>query len=122
MAAAAAGVPGQRRPVVNRRAMRRGRRRSGTVRPVPIALTTLPPLTGRGSADNPPNRFDRLDVVDDDEQLTEADAAERAAARPPTVYLRDASRTVIAANDSPDVGFTHSVNPYRGCAHGCAYC
>ena len=86
---------------------------------MPIALTTL---TGRGSADNPPNRFDRLDVIDDDDHLTEADAAERAAARPPTVYLRDSSRFVIAANDSPDVGFTHSLNPYRGCAHGCCYC
>ena len=84
-----------------------------------IPLTTL---TGRGAADNPPNRFERLHVVDDDEQLTEADAADRAAARPATVYLRDSSRSIIAANDSPDVGFTHSLNPYRGCAHGCCYC
>ena len=84
-----------------------------------ISLTTL---SRRGSADNPPNRFERIDVVDDFEHLTEADAAERAAARPKTVYLRDTSRSVIASNDSPDVGFTHSVNPYRGCAHGCCYC
>ena len=86
---------------------------------MPIPLTTL---TGRGAADNPPNRFERLAVVDDFDHLTEADAAERAASRPATAYLRDTSRTVIAANDSPDVGFTHSVNPYRGCAHGCCYC
>ena len=84
----------------------------------------LPILTGRGSADNPANRFERLHVEDDFDQLDEADAADLAAARlrPPTVYLRDTSRTIIASNDSPDVGFTHSINPYRGCAHGCCYC
>ena len=81
-----------------------------------------PTINGRGSADNPPNRFDRVDVVDDVDHLTEADAADRAGVRPPTVYLRDTSRSIIAANDSPDVGFTHSLNPYRGCAHGCCYC
>ena len=41
---------------------------------------------------------------------------------PETVYLKDTARTIIAANDSPDVGFTHSINPYRGCSHGCIYC
>ena len=84
----------------------------------------LPILTGRGAATNPPNRFERLHVEDDFDHLDEADAAMHVAtrARPPTVYLRDTSRTVIAANDSPDVGFSHSVNPYRGCAHGCCYC
>jgi DNA repair photolyase len=44
------------------------------------------------------------------------------AAAPPTVYMRDASRTVIAHNDSPDIGFSSSINPYRGCEHGCIYC
>jgi DNA repair photolyase len=84
----------------------------------------LPILTGRGSADNPPNRFERLRVEDDFDHLDEADAADLAAARlrRPTVYYRDTSRTVIASNDSPDVGFSHSLNPYRGCAHGCCYC
>ncbi len=88
---------------------------------MPISLLTL---TGRGAATNPANRFERLHVEEDLDHLDEADAAEHvfAAQRPPTVYLRDTSRTVIAANDSPDVGFTHSVNPYRGCAHGCCYC
>src|SRR5207248_3770801 len=41
---------------------------------------------------------------------------------PTTQFLRDASRTIIATNDSPDVGFSASVNPYRGCEHGCIYC
>jgi len=39
-----------------------------------------------------------------------------------TVLARDATRTIIARNDSPDVGFDRSINPYRGCEHGCVYC
>jgi len=40
----------------------------------------------------------------------------------PTEFLRDTSRTILSKNDSPDVHFTYSVNPYRGCEHGCIYC
>lgn len=43
-------------------------------------------------------------------------------ADPGVELVEDSSRTIIATNSSPDVGFTHSINPYRGCAHGCAYC
>jgi DNA repair photolyase len=75
-----------------------------------------PPPRGRGTADNPRNRFVPLDVVADDGAH---DFAPRAA---PTVYLRDTTRSIIAHNDSPDVGFDASVNPYRGCEHGCIYC
>ena len=71
---------------------------------------------GRGAADNPPNRFDKIDFVLDES----ADPSENPAPR--TVALRDASRTIIARNDSPDLGFGASVNPYRGCEHGCSYC
>lgn len=39
-----------------------------------------------------------------------------------TQFLRDSSRSILTRNDSPDVGFTFSVNPYRGCEHGCSYC
>ena len=42
--------------------------------------------------------------------------------RPPTQYLADESQTIVAENDSPDIGFRYSVNPYRGCVHGCSYC
>jgi DNA repair photolyase len=66
---------------------------------------------GRGSASNPANRFTRIEVVPDE-------PAERAA----TVYLRDASRSIIATNTSPDIPFEASINPYRGCEHGCSYC
>ena len=43
-------------------------------------------------------------------------------AGPPTILLRDVSRKIIVTNDSPDIGFKASINPYRGCEHGCVYC
>ena len=82
----------------------------------------LPILRGRGTPSNPPNRFERLRVEDDFEQMEgdEAFAAELGNVK--TEYFVDSSKSIIAQNDSPDVGFTHSINPYRGCAHGCVYC
>ena len=41
---------------------------------------------------------------------------------PRTQFFRDTSRSILAYNDSPDVGFSASINPYRGCEHGCVYC
>jgi DNA repair photolyase len=73
-------------------------------------------IRGRGAAHNPPNRFETLEVVLDEDAR---DPEERG---PRTRYLRDTTRTVIARNDSPDVGFEASINPYRGCEHGCIYC
>jgi DNA repair photolyase len=61
---------------------------------------------------NPRGRFERLEI----------ESLEPLPAKVPTEFLRDASRSVIARNQSPDVGFDASVNPYRGCEHGCAYC
>src|SRR5688572_10411075 len=79
------------------------------------------PVHGRGASHNPMNRFDRIDVVPDDtiDAPLDPEAGEPA---PQTVFLRDTSRTIIAHNDSPDVGFEYSINPYRGCEHGCIYC
>ncbi len=73
-------------------------------------------IVGRGAAGNPKNRFERIEV--------EPDPAEHEAGepRPETVYLRDSSRSIIARNSSPDIGFDASINPYRGCSHGCVYC
>jgi len=72
-------------------------------------------IRGRGAAGNPPNRFERLhlerDVWDDPD-----DPGAR------TQFLRDTSRSIIVRNDSPDVPFEFSINPYRGCEHGCIYC
>jgi DNA repair photolyase len=79
------------------------------------------PLKGHGSRSNPPNRFERLHY--------EAEAAEDVGLAPEELgpdldvrYLRDPSRSIVASNDSPDVGFDASVNPYRGCTHACVYC
>src|SRR5215213_11824452 len=70
-------------------------------------------ITGRGAAGNPKNRFERIEV---DPAISDEEA------RPETVYLRDHSRSIIARNESPDIGFDASINPYRGCSHGCVYC
>ncbi|HET7434566.1 MAG TPA: PA0069 family radical SAM protein [Thermoanaerobaculia bacterium] len=80
---------------------------------------TLPgePVRGRGASWNPQNRFETLEYVVDDEAHVELDGP-----APKTIYLRDPSRSIIATNDSPDVGFDASINPYRGCEHGCIYC
>jgi DNA repair photolyase len=71
-------------------------------------------IKGRGAIGNPQNRFETL-VVERDEEVPGPERIE-------TELLRDTSRSVIAYNDSPDVGFSASVNPYRGCEHGCVYC
>jgi len=76
-------------------------------------------IRGRGAAENPANRFVQQEIVADGDYLDSLDEEEPA---PRTVFLRDATRTIIARNDSPDVGFSASVNPYRGCEHGCIYC
>ena len=78
-----------------------------------MKLTTL---RGRGAADNPRNRFEALEVLPDPEARDPEDPGPR------TRLLRDATRTILARNDSPDIGFNVSVNPYRGCEHGCIYC
>src|SRR5207244_2192577 len=54
------------------------------------------------------------------EYVRDEEAEEQPA--PNTLFLRDPTRTIIAHNDSPDVGFESSINPYRGCEHGCIYC
>lgn len=73
-------------------------------------------IKGRGASHNIPNRFETLSYVRD------ADSNEADDNRPPTQFLKDSSKSIIARNDSPDVGFNASVNPYRGCEHGCIYC
>lgn len=79
---------------------------------------SLPTLRGRGAADNPANRFETLAFERDGDMLDE----EGAPAQIATTYLKDSSRSIIVRNDSPDVGFEYSINAYRGCSHGCAYC
>jgi DNA repair photolyase len=76
------------------------------------------PSKGRGAAFNPPNRYERYHL----EPLPETAYDEEEGRRVKTVLFKDLSRTILAKNDSPDVPFTYSVNPYRGCEHGCIYC
>jgi len=71
-----------------------------------------PAVRGRGAAENPANRFERLHVEPDPEREAEREAERRGAGEGPgtgrglrTVYLRDASRSVLSRNDSPDVGY-----------------
>ncbi len=79
------------------------------------------PARGRGAVTNPGNRFEAsvLEPFDDGWNTLEA-----LADLPPlaTTLTRDASKSVIAWNTSPDLGFDRAVNPYRGCEHGCVYC
>lgn len=73
-------------------------------------------IPARGAAGNPANRFEKIQLEPDADWNPEEDPLPR------TVFLKDHSNTIITYNDSPDVGFEASVNPYRGCEHGCIYC
>lgn len=75
-----------------------------------------------GSLLNPPNRFETIHSVSDDEHWIWDDEVLRQDERRPIEYLADTSRSIVTKNDSPDIPFRYSVNPYRGCAHGCSYC
>jgi DNA repair photolyase len=81
-----------------------------------------PEAKGRGSQLDPPNRFGGpVHVLELDEVAEDEEYLERLRNRP-TEYLPDRSRSIVSENDSPDVGFRYSVNPYKGCSHGCSYC
>ncbi|WP_435018633.1 PA0069 family radical SAM protein [Tundrisphaera sp. TA3] len=81
-----------------------------------------PTARGRGSQIAPPNRFGGTHHELDFEQLERDDEFLDGLRRPATEYLADRSRSIVAENDSPDVGFRYSINAYRGCSHGCSYC
>ena len=75
-----------------------------------------PPVSikGRGAADNPQGRFETLARSREPEAEVQS--------RPETVVTLHQARSIIARNDSPDLPFTQSINPYQGCEHGCIYC
>ena len=77
------------------------------------------PIRGRGASWSPANRFEKLhvDLNDVDVDLETEERPQRG-----TQYFRDETKSVITRNNSPDVGFETSLNPYRGCEHGCIYC
>ena len=76
-------------------------------------------MAKRGVAENPKSRFERIEVEPDPE---EAAALAAGVGHLETRLLEDPSRSILATNQSPDVGFDVSINPYRGCVHGCTYC
>src|SRR5690348_15535703 len=76
----------------------------------------LPSIKGRGAAGNPANRFEEIHLDRDSDWNSTDDAP------PLTRLYRDQTKTILNSNTSPDVGFDVSVNPYRGCEHGCIYC
>ncbi|MDH3224762.1 MAG: PA0069 family radical SAM protein [Gemmatimonadota bacterium] len=71
------------------------------------------PIRGRGVPNDPPNRFERVHRALDPGVVPEARLSE---------FIPDHTLSIVARNESPDVGFDASVNPYRGCEHGCVYC
>jgi DNA repair photolyase len=90
-------------------------------KPDPLAEDRLLdlPVKGRGAVSNRTGRYEPTvrERVDDGWGLPPEEET-----RPDTRVSEDTSRTVIARNTSPDVGFDRSINPYRGCEHGCIYC
>jgi DNA repair photolyase len=79
-------------------------------------------IKGRGAAIQPPNPYLSVQLTADLEQIASDDEYLQNLDRPATQYFLDESRSIVTENDSPDVGFRFSVNPYRGCSHGCSYC
>ena len=80
------------------------------------------PIRGRGASWSPANRFEKLHVDLTDVDCVDVDPPTDKQPRPPTQYFRDGTKSIITRNSSPDVGFETSLNPYRGCEHGCIYC
>jgi len=73
-------------------------------------------IKGRGAADNPPGRFEKLAREHD------GDSQDHIEQHPRTVITLQQARSIISRNDSPDLPFNQSINPYQGCEHGCIYC
>jgi len=76
-------------------------------------------IKGRGAASNPEGRFEsaKLETFDDGwEREAEPEP------HPATMVTEERARSIISRNDSPDIAFEQSINPYRGCEHGCIYC
>src|ERR1700756_705986 len=76
------------------------------------------PLKGRGALSNPGGRFESEDV----ERVDDGWYAEEQPNAIATTVTPDRARGIITSNDSPDIPFDASINPYRGCEHGCPYC
>src|SRR5688572_20319889 len=75
---------------------------------------------GRGAPINPEGRFEKWSRgAAGDGWFQDPDEGDR---KPKTVIAIERAKSIVSHNDSPDVGFNQSINPYRGCEHGCIYC
>ncbi|MBX7151581.1 PA0069 family radical SAM protein [bacterium] len=75
---------------------------------------------GRSAGFNPANRFDEFHSEKSLDDITDEDVDPEK--KIPSEYIRDTTKSILSKNDSPDIPFTYSINPYRGCEHGCIYC
>ena len=80
------------------------------------------PLCGRGAGFNPRNRFEQISVERAPDDIAEYFEDPEPDRKVLTKFYQDHTRSILAKNESPDVGFAYSINPYRGCEHGCIYC
>src|SRR5690242_19275852 len=78
----------------------------------------MEPKVGRGALSNPAGCFDRAEIEAVDDGWYQEEAPDSTV----TCVEPDRARSIITSNDSPDIPFEYSINPYRGCEHGCIYC
>ena len=79
-------------------------------------------VSGRSSGYNPQNRFEEVTLVPSEDDSRFFPDEDRDRRKIETRFFVDTSKTILAKNESPDIPFTYSLNPYRGCEHGCIYC
>ncbi|HEY4309757.1 MAG TPA: PA0069 family radical SAM protein [Pirellulales bacterium] len=79
-------------------------------------------MVGRGATTSPANRFEAVHLESQFDDLEADDESLDGRRAVPTQFLPDSSQSIFATNDSPDISFRYSINAYRGCEHGCAYC
>lgn len=82
----------------------------------------IPKPVGRGAGQNPTSRFFKETHEIDLDELERARLEGEIPGRIATQVFPDSTRSIVTENTSPDIGFQYSINPYRGCEHGCAYC
>ncbi len=92
--------------------------------PATLLYAPLPAVKGRGTVWALEHRFTQQtrQSIDDGWGVLARAAAEDAAPAPGTEVRSETVRSILSGNDSPDIGFDWSINPYRGCEHGCIYC
>ncbi|MDE0036110.1 MAG: PA0069 family radical SAM protein [Gammaproteobacteria bacterium] len=79
-------------------------------------------LKGRGAVSNPAGRFEHAPSIAVHDGWDRPEDEDFPSLSPETTFLPDKTRNIIATNNSPDIPFEQSINPYKGCEHGCVYC